>query len=106
MDTPKTIEEILKDPAAMKALLKDAEVRKIIPRIIPSEKKSKKECIEVHRKKDRYGQFSGLLITVVHKRIREGSKTFSIRSNGRSEKECEALADAEVSRLKAKYHIA
>lgn len=107
METPKTIEDILKDPEAIKALLKNVEVQKMMPRITPSSsEKTKKEGIKTTKKYDRYEQFNGILITVTHKRIKEGWKTFSIRANGRSEKECEAVADEEVSRLKRRYHIA
>jgi hypothetical protein len=99
-----SVEQILKDPEALKALLKQVDAKKILAPL--KDATEKKEGIKVSKKYDRYEQFTGIMITVTHKRITEGKKSFSIRANGRSEKDTEILAEEEVARLKRRYHIA
>lgn len=97
------------DPEFIKSLLKSEQVKSILSELDKSDKEStkkQKECVSVSSKNDRYGQFTGIVITVCHRRVQNGKKTYSIRANGRSQKECAIEAEQQVLNLKKRYKIA
>lgn len=107
--TPIDITALKKDPEFIKSLLESEQVKTILSELDKNDKettKKQKESVTVSVKNDRYGQFTGIVITACHRRISNGKKTFSIRANGRSQKECSMEAEKQVQELKKRYKIA
>lgn len=99
------VKDILSDPDRLRELLKEAKGLGLVPpERAPAGERAMKESIKITEKFDRHSQFTGCIITVVHKRV-GGKKTFSIRANGRSKKDTLVEAEQEAARLSKRYKI-